>query len=39
MDVRYVQVLLGHESPDTTSLYLGLAKADLKKAYDEAMGM
>lgn len=36
-DVRYVQALLGHESPDTTSRYLGLAKNDLKRAYDAAV--
>jgi integrase-like protein len=36
-DIRYVQLLLGHESPDTTSGYLGLVKDDLKKAYDAAM--
>lgn len=35
-DIRYVQLLLGHESPDTTSGYLGLVKDDLKKAYDAA---
>ena len=36
-DLRYVQALLGHESPDTTSRYLGLCKADLKKEYDRAV--
>lgn len=33
-DVRHVQALLGHASPDTTSRYLGLVKDDLKRAYD-----
>lgn len=37
-DIRYVQLLLGHASPDTTSGYLGLVKDDLKRAYDAAMG-
>ena len=36
-DVRFVQALLGHESPDTTSRYLGLVKDDIKKDYDRAM--
>jgi integrase/recombinase XerC len=36
-DIRYVQALLGHESPDTTSRYLGLVKDDLKRAYDDAV--
>jgi site-specific recombinase XerD len=36
-DLRYVQALLGHDSPDTTARYLGLVKTDLKKAYDEAL--
>jgi len=37
-DLRYVQALLGHESPETTSMYLGLVKEDLKRAYDAAVG-
>jgi len=37
-DLRYVQALLGHESPETTAMYLGLVKEDLKKAYDAAVG-
>ena len=37
VDLRYVQALLGHESPDTTSRYLGLVKDDLKRAYDAAV--
>ena len=37
MDIRYVQAPLGHESPDTTSWYLGLVKGDLKKAYNKAI--
>lgn len=36
-DLRHVQELLGHESPDTTSRYLGLVKDDLKRAYDQAV--
>jgi integrase/recombinase XerD len=36
-DVRHVQALLGHESPDTTAQYLGLVKADIKHAYDRAV--
>jgi len=36
-DLRYVQALLGHESPDTTSRYLGLVKDDLKREYDRAV--
>jgi len=36
-NLRYVQALLGHESPDTTSRYLGLARDDLKRAYDRAV--
>ena len=38
-DVRFVQALLGHESPDTTSRYLGLVKDDLKREYDRAMAV
>jgi len=34
--LRHVQALLGHESPDTTSRYLGLVKDDIKKAFDQA---
>ena len=36
-DLRYVQALLGHESPDTTSRYLGLVKEELKAEYDRAV--
>jgi hypothetical protein len=36
-DLRHVQALLGHESPDTTSQYLGLVKEDIKKGYDQAI--
>jgi hypothetical protein len=35
--IRYVQALLGHEFPDTTSKYLGLVKDDIKRAYDLAV--
>jgi hypothetical protein len=28
---------MGHESPDTTSRYLGLVKQDLRRAYDAAV--
>lgn len=38
-DLRYVQALLGHESPDTTSMYLGLVKEELKRDYDRAIGI
>jgi site-specific recombinase XerC len=33
-DIRHVQALLGHESPETTALYLGLVKTDINRAYD-----
>ena len=36
-DIRFVQLLLGHESPETTSRYLGLTKADIRQAYDAAI--
>jgi len=36
-DIRYVQALLGHESPDTSARYLGLVKNDIKAAYDRAI--
>jgi len=36
-DLRYVQALLGHESPDTTSVYLHFARSELKRAYDRAV--
>jgi integrase/recombinase XerD len=36
-DIRHVQALLGHESPETTALYLGLVKTDIKRAYDAAI--
>ncbi|MBX2852296.1 MAG: tyrosine-type recombinase/integrase [Phycisphaeraceae bacterium] len=36
-DVRHVQALLGHSSPDTTNQYLGLVKDEMKRAYDRAM--
>jgi integrase/recombinase XerD len=35
-DLRYVQALLGHESMDTTKIYLRLVKEDYKRAYDRA---
>ena len=35
--VRHVQELLGHESPETTSRYLGLTDDELKAAYDAAI--
>jgi site-specific recombinase XerD len=37
VDIRYLQALMGHESPDTTSRYLGLVKQDLRRAYDAAV--
>jgi integrase/recombinase XerD len=36
-DIRHVQALLGHESPETTAMYLGLVKDDVRKAYDQAV--
>lgn len=36
-DVRHVQALMGHASPDTTNQYLGLVKTEMKRAYDRAM--
>lgn len=36
-DLRHVQALLGHESPDTTAAYLGLVKDDLKRVYDASI--
>ena len=36
-DVRHVQALMGHASPDTTNQYLGLVKNEMKRAYDRAM--
>jgi len=37
-DLRHVQALLGHESPETISCYLGLVKDEIKRAYDAAAG-
>lgn len=37
VDLRYVQLLLGHESPDTTSRYLGYCKDEIKKEYDRGI--
>lgn len=36
-DLRHVQALLGHDSPDTTAAYLGLVKDDLKRVYGAAI--
>lgn len=36
-DIRHIQAFLGHESLDTTKIYLRLVPADLRKAYDAAM--
>jgi site-specific recombinase XerD len=36
-DLRYVQALLGHTSPDTTSRYLRIVKEELKRSYDSAI--
>lgn len=36
-DIRHVQEFLGHESLDTTKIYLRLVPADLRKEYDKAM--
>jgi site-specific recombinase XerD len=36
-DVRHVQALMGHSSPDTTNQYLGLVKDEIKLAYDRAI--
>ena len=35
-DIRHVQALLGHESLDTTKIYLRLVKEDYKREYDRA---
>jgi len=35
--IRYLQAILGHESADTTSKYLGLVKDDITREYDAAM--
>ena len=32
-----LDMLLGHESPETTALHLNLVKDDLKRIYDGAM--
>ena len=37
VDLRYVQLLLGHENPDTTSRYLGYCKAEIKAQYDQGI--
>ena len=37
--LRYVQALLGHQSPNTTAMYLGLVKEDLKREYYRAVDM
>jgi len=37
VDIRYLQLLMGHESPETTGVYLGLVKDDLKAEYDRAI--
>lgn len=36
-DIRYVQFFLGHESLESTRIYLRLVPADLRAAYDAAM--
>ena len=36
-DIRWIQEFLGHDSLETTKIYLKLAPVDLRKAYDEAM--
>ncbi len=37
MDIRYIQSFLGHDSLESTRIYLRLVPADLRKAYDSAM--
>ena len=37
ISLRHLQVLLGHESLDTTARYLGLVKDEIKAEYDRAM--
>lgn len=37
VDLRYVQLLLGHENPDTTSRYLGYCKKEIKAQYDQGI--
>ena len=36
-DIRYVQAFLGHDSLESTRIYLRLVPADLRKSYDDAM--
>lgn len=38
-DLRYVQSLLGHSSPDITSRYLGIVRTQLKQDYEKAMSV
>ena len=39
MDIRTLQLLLGHDHLDTTAIYLNFSPDDLGKAYDKAMGI
>lgn len=36
-DIRYIQAFLGHDSLESTKIYLRLVPADLRKVYDLAM--
>ncbi|MBE7465961.1 MAG: tyrosine-type recombinase/integrase [Planctomycetes bacterium] len=36
-DIRYIQAFLGHDSLESTKIYLRLVPADLRKVYDAAM--
>jgi len=36
-DIRYIQAFLGHDSIESTKIYLRLVPADIKAAYDKAM--
>lgn len=37
VDLRHIQLLLGHESIDTSSAYLGFCKEEIKREYDRGI--